>query len=357
MELDAASIDAYQRCRRRHVLAADWRYARWRPRSLFASCLRHAAAALAAGTPSDAVATDAVTEFMTAAADPGLDVLGVDPYRVARDWTAMLETVVLTLGMVGVGRCENVPTASLMPNLTWRFGSQRAADGTLARWVVTDRWDEAALTRELHSWWTMGDVAVARRPMRLRVVELGQSRQGRHTGAWSRAWRHPGLRHLPLRFRLATGKPPKDWKPVWLADLSDVDAADWAEQAWREGATRDLLHEVEVRVPSDATCEDTVRQMVAVAGEMVALAGADWREQPMSRGACDGPFVPCPFAAACYTENLVSVDSLGLYNRRVHDGNGDRLAVGNGILPAVPEHREGGPRLLDNVRGGMRVAD
>ena len=313
--LDAASLSSYQSCRRRYVLSLDWQYARWRPRSLFSHCLRRGVAALAAGRPAADVATDAETEFYTAAATPGLDVIGVDPYRIAADWTAMLQVVLLTLGRSETNAATSaIPTAVLTPSVSWRPSAQQGGDDRLHRWVVADRWDESALTRELHSWWTIGDVAVLRRPMRLHVVVIGQSRNGRHSSAWSRAWRHPGLRHLPLRFRLSTGKPPKDWRPVHLADVSDVDPADWAEQAWREGATQELLRTADVAVPSAATCDDTVRQIAAEAWRMESMV-KDWRQQAMSRGACDG-FVPCPYAACCYSEGLVNVDDLGLYSRR-----------------------------------------
>ncbi len=325
--LDPTDISNFQACKRRYVLGRGWHPPRWRPKALFDSCLRQGIEAISGGVPAADAAKDARAKFLEMAASPGLDVTN-DPYTVARDWCAMLDTVLR-------GIADDIPKGMLEPTPV-TFNSQVswqprawATEGMLHRWITVSSWSDDDRARELHSWWVVGDVVVRRTPMTLHVVVIGTERKGRRASAWARAWKHPGLPNMQIHFLRKDGKPFRGWKPVYLADLrADPDA--WVEQMRNEGALALLRHKVSVRLPSDEARAEIKRQILVETEDMRMLADSTrpqaWTELPMSRNACDG-LVPCPFQNACYHEGFVSLSSLG-YVLRNHSAVTSRVSGG-----------------------------
>src|SRR5882724_8561461 len=91
--IDASSLTDSQSCTRKLILGSKWRLSRWRPKSLFDTLLRRGIFAL---TMKDDVATVAATakaKFLEIAADPGLDLIGKDPYQAAKGWISLLDSV------------------------------------------------------------------------------------------------------------------------------------------------------------------------------------------------------------------------------------------------------------------------
>ena len=78
--VDAASLIDFQACRRRFILNSAWRLARFRPKTLFDSLLRRGILELTKQKDVAIVAADAKAVFLQRAADPGLDIIGKDPY-------------------------------------------------------------------------------------------------------------------------------------------------------------------------------------------------------------------------------------------------------------------------------------
>jgi hypothetical protein len=321
LTIDAGMVGDWQACRRRFIVGADWLPGRWRPKSLFALCLRRAIEQLTAVPPlaPREAALNARETFMTLAAKPGLEVYDVSPYDVAQSYCALLDTVVHGMSRQSLPVTRPLPPAPLSSTLAWRFTSPVDDAGALHRYVIVDSWSDDMLMREAHAWRTIGDLAVLRVPLTLHVVVLGQVRHHRHHSAWARAWRHPTIQYLPFRFvaKDPRAKGLKTWNAYWFADAGGVSAEDWVAQAEKEGALNDLTHIVDVRVPSDIDCDRVVRELRLLGGEMrEALAErstARWRELPMSRNACDG-LVPCPFQTACYGDP-VPLGSLGFIPR------------------------------------------
>jgi len=182
-----------------------------------------------------------------------------------------------------------------------------------------DRWGEADLARELHSWYVFGELAILRRPLTLHAIEIGQTRGGRRASPWTRGWKHPTMPSLRMRFAHKDGSVPKGWKPMYLADYAHADADAWVSQMFAEGVAQALVRHVPVRVPESTVCEDTVRQVRAEAARAGVLlserAFASWPTLPMFRAACDG-FVPCPYQPCCHGELVTDITSFGLYARR-----------------------------------------
>lgn len=287
-----------------------WKPSRWRAKLLFDATLRKGIVQLAKGGKVAQVAADARSQFLLIAADPGLDMIG-DPYKESKDWCALLEVMLRWMALQPLPKLMDVAPIKLN-GFTWKVSAWGDENGMLHRWITVDAWNADALSRELHSWRTIGDMVATKLPMTLHVLELGQHRSGKHTGAWSRAFYHPGLASLRWRFI----KPENTtWKPIYFADQRILCAEDWVAAAGLEGALGKLSHDVPVAVPQPAQVEDTLRQMGQEAASMKALAG-DWSAQPMSRPACD-LYVPCVYQPVCYSSDVVEIEKLNYVRAEV----------------------------------------
>lgn len=293
--LDAPSLTTFQRCRRWYLFRSEYLPERWLPKILFDSCLREAVFLLSNGEDPKKAADTANARFMRIAADSGLDVVGVNPYRIAQDYCAMLDTITRALSKTQL-MCVRVDPQSPQ---SWSLSCWIDDTGTLHRWITVSRWDEDAMAREAHSWATVGDMAIADSPMILHVIEIGQQRNGRHGAAWSRAYKHPSLHNLKHHFRRRDGKSFQGWDSVYLADDSRHDADAWVNQAWEEGALEPLIHEIRFKPLSESARSETLVQIEQITEEIKELDGKGWKDLPMSRPACDG-FPPCPFSFVCY---------------------------------------------------------
>jgi hypothetical protein len=304
MILSASSIIDLQACARRPVLSADWEILKFRPKRLLDACLRQGIMRITQGEDAAAVAAAMRAEFVQAAANPGMDTRrGDDPYRIAMDLCAMLETILRAAARMGLPALTESPVVRLNSATEWSPLAFAAADG-LHRIITIDRWTEEDLARELHSWYVVGDMAATELPLTIHVIEIGQSRNGRRASPWARGWRHPTMRNAKrIRFAHKDGTTFKGWIPVYLADERDLDPAEWVDAMFTEGVAQAAWRTIPIAMPSAEQAAETVRQILAEAARMSVLISerrsCGWRELPMSRAACDG-MTPCGWQGACY---------------------------------------------------------
>jgi hypothetical protein len=316
LQIDAHDLALLQLCPRQWLLDRSYRPLRWQPRRLANAILWQGVLAMAGGTPAEEAAAEARSQFLQSAANPGLDIT-TDPFAAAREWCAMLDSLLRSIAREGVPSLQPLPPVRLTSQLEWQPLAQ--SDGqTLHRWLMIDRWGEDDLSRELHSWKTLGDIATTRLPMTIHVLEIGRMWNGRRSSPWTRGWKHPTMPSLPMRFKGKTKNAFKSWKPVYLAG-GRVDADDWVEQLWTEGAAQELMKRIEVRAPSDAQAAQVVRDILMEASRMRVLEEerTHWSALPMSRGACD-LWQACPFQSVCYSPEppqVVRVEELGFQMR------------------------------------------
>ena len=318
--IDAAMLTEFQACRRRYLLSRKWRPLRWKAKLLFDSCLRQAIVELGDGGAPGDVALAATTRFMNTGANPGLEVSGVDPYQVALDACAMLETMIETMGRMPRRKLTQVPSKPVADGLEWMFLAHADEKGHLHRTITVDRWDDDRLSQELHSWFVFGDVVMARKPLHLHVIEIGKMREGRRHSPWVRGWQHEYVTGR-LRFQRKGQKALQGeaWKPVHLADSNSFNAVQWVDAMAADEVIETLLHEVEVDVPGMEHIRTAVRDVCNEAHQMVQWGDvvANPLLVPMSRAACDTPF-PCSFQAVCYAPTMVNdIGGLGIYKPRV----------------------------------------
>jgi len=318
--LDARSIGDYQSCRRKFLLAHDYRKLRWRPKDLFDACLRSAVVRLSQkGGDGALLGSEASAWFLSAAANPGLDILNGNPYEIAKDYCAMLETILRALARMSLLMVKDLPPVQLTPSISWAFLSHADDSGTLHRWISLDSWDRSDQVREAHSWAVIGDIVMARAPMVLHVVEIGRQIKGRRASAWARAFKHPGLPNLKVRFRRTDGQSFQGWKPVYVADGASPDYDEWTEKMWEEGASQSLVHHVTLEAPTDAIADRAMTEILTEGLAMRRLVtekmSSPWSTLPMARNACDAYF-PCPFQLVCYSPTVVDPQVLGVYQAR-----------------------------------------
>lgn len=302
------------------MLGRKWRPLRWRPKSLFDSCLRQAVIELGNGKPYKDVIIESTTRFMTTGANPGLEVSGHDPYKIALDFCACLETIITTLGRRPLLKLSPVASKPLVgTNVEWSFLSHEDERGELHRIITVDRFDDDRLSQEMHSWFVFGDVCMHRKPMHLHFIEIGQLRDGRRHTPWARAWQHEYIANR-LKFQRKGNKELQGaaWKAVFLSDSNAHTAETWVEQMESEGVAETLIHDVEVSVPSLDHIKAFKRDLKTEADQMQRWEQSVTNPQmvPMSRSACDNPF-PCPMQAICFNPIIdVDIRSLGLYKPR-----------------------------------------
>jgi hypothetical protein len=98
-----------------------------------------------------------------------------------------------------------------------------------------------------------------------------------------------------FRFQRTRGALKGDWKPVWYSDSSSQDPEKWVNLMESDKLT--LIHEIECRALDEGARESFRWQVAAEATRLASLG--EWREIPMSRPACDFPYV-CPWQHLCY---------------------------------------------------------
>lgn len=329
MILTATSISDLQSCPRKTLLSTDWEILHLRPKQLLDATLRKGILAISQGNDPGGVAKAMRAEFLQAAANPGMTTPpGTDSYKLAMDLVAMLETILRAAGRMGLPRLDEHPGIKLNSTLSWQPLAFAADDG-LHRIITIDKWTEADLARELHSWYVVGDMAATGREMTIHVIEIGQTRNGRRASAWARGWRHPTMKNARrIRFLHKDGTTFQGWDAVWLADEmgAGMSADAWVDAMFAEGAPERLWHRIPVAMPTDRQRAETVRQILAEGARASVLISerrsTPWGALPMVRGSCDGLGVPCGWQGACYggggsgdgddakDNNLVSV---GLY--------------------------------------------
>jgi len=310
--LDARALTDWQTCRRRYLLNTDYRPVRWRAKSLFDACLRRAIVQLSTGRDPAEAATEARAEFMQAASNPGLDIVGVSPYAVAKEWCVMFDTILRALGKTTILTMKEAPAARLNTQFEWRPLAFADDSGALHRWITVDAWTEDDLAREMHSWYVIGDMVALGVPMTLHVVIIGQERKGRRASPWARAYKNPAMPSLRYRFKRSESS-----EAAWLVDMPGESPDEWVERMYKEGAAQALVQHAEVMLPDARVCTDTVGQMlregIAMRDATTDRESIPWSAWPMSRGACD-LWVPCYFQACCYP--TTQPETLNLYQPR-----------------------------------------
>lgn len=192
----------------------------------------------------------------------------------------------------------------------WKSAAFLNQSGTgLRRIVLASSWNDERHYSELRSWHSLGEVAAYRLPMTLVVLILGQHRDGRRSGPWTKGFLHP--QNHKLRFRKKAKVESETfsdrWEKVWREDRGEIDTHQWLQAMLDDDILRDVCFTIDLAVPP-ATETDKIRDMAKRKLDRLA-AMVDIPEKNMS--ICDRP--RCPFKGCCWSAEEYDPSSTNRY--------------------------------------------
>jgi hypothetical protein len=140
-------------------------------------------------------------------------------YNISEHLAALAEQVVYVVG--GEKPWTRPRAVWLDSELTWEPSCWLdPVSGGLRRVVLTTKANRA----EWVSWWAQGEQAIYGGTMTEIVVVLGQQREGRFHGYWSKGWKHPKSKEV--RLSDIAGGEFRSWDAIWRED-ERIGEKDW----------------------------------------------------------------------------------------------------------------------------------
>lgn len=282
--ISAEKLAVYEICPRRYLWTGTYRTR--------VSLVRSIYMALDAGlrTDKDPERT-AENELLALAASPGLDIVGHDVYAVAMHHAKLAGVLAAALRSAWTDPWTPVEPVTLPGGHEWQSAAYRTGDGHARRIALVDRWSDDRRQQECSGWRTVGEVCALDQPLLVTAITIGASHDKRRHAAWTRCWRHPRNRTFRFQRKTSTEDFGSTWVSVWRED-SGIKTDEWLTQMRADGCMTDLVHTVQVPVPTGR--DAYLSEMKRIAEEMDSLPEVP----PMRLAGCHG-FSPCPFLGVC----------------------------------------------------------
>jgi hypothetical protein len=237
---------------------------------------------------------------MTIATERYLDIPSLDQYGTAMHYAALADLIVFVLR---TGAAWQRPEDTKVGREPWESSAWLNEAGTgLRRVVLVDRWNDERKLGESHSWKTAGECAAYGLPMKMIVVVIGQSRDGRRSTPWSKGWRHPVNDVLRMRKRNGKGFDGA-WVPVMRED-TDYSRELWLETMTEDGVLADCLFEVDVEYSAQG------RSNIGRCAEQKLVQIREQKTLPSPHPSqCDDPIAPCQFRTECWAFRQPSLET------------------------------------------------
>lgn len=173
----------------------------------------------------------------------------------------------------------------------WRSGAYLDPSGELRRVVLVHGWNDERHYKECHSWQTLGEICVYGQPMTMVVIVLGENRDGRRHGIWSKGLLHPSgngqLRFQRKQFKQQGFK--ETWLPIWREDHAEISRRKWLQAMLDDDVLRHVCFTVRVPIP-----EPRIRdRILKLATDKLSTLGRHKSLPGASLSVCDSP--PCPY--------------------------------------------------------------
>jgi hypothetical protein len=166
----------------------------------------------------------------------------------------------------------------------------------LRRIVLASAWNDDRHYSEARSWYTLGEVCAYDLPMQQAVIILGQHREGKRHGYWSKGLRHPVNKKLRFRKRndVSTGFK-SSWNSVWREDYDEITTKEWLDAMYEDGVLQDVAFNVDIPVP----VKEVRKKIVDLAARKLEEI-EEMKEIPdMQLSTCSWP-VKCQFIRPCH---------------------------------------------------------
>src|SRR5208337_1112238 len=185
----------------------------------------------------------------------------------------------------------------ILDGVTWRPSALlNAAGDHLRRVVFASSWSDDRHYSLCRSWPSLGNVCARNLPMQLVICILGQHRNGKYHGPWTKALRHPLNKKLRFRKKHDVAEGFKStWTQIWREDYDDVTTHDWLQAMLGDGVLQDACFSVDIPVPEQAAR----RRIVDLAARKLERLAAMKDLPDMQLTGCDWP-APCVFRGPCH---------------------------------------------------------
>lgn len=200
-------------------------------------------------------------EVMSLAEHRGLDSESHDIYPIILSLSCVADLVTCVIRKPGEA-AWGIPENKALGRFTWE-PSLFQVDGKLRRVVLVSTWSDSRRDSEIRSWFSAGEASVYEQPVQQAVVIVGQDKNGRRQGPFSKALQHP-LHRKEIRFRKKAGHQTRSqtfketWREILRVDRSDITTQEWIDAMNKDNILRECAFSLEVPVPSNA---ERIRQM------------------------------------------------------------------------------------------------
>lgn len=281
-------LAASDRCSRAAFYSRDWEFSRLHPTEI----LRRA---VDAGLISDEddPGQAAGDQVMTYACERGLDIEGSGVYPIALHIAALadISTTLLRASQPAWAR----PADRTIQSLNWVSSAYLDASHVrLHRVLLVDRWSDERSKAERLGWKTLGEQSVYELPMTVHVVVLGQRRDGKHHGPFSKGFLHPQGRMLRIRKRTGESFSGK-WTIAWREEQDTISRAKWIDQMEADGVLPESLFTIDCEPPAPKLGSE-IRQL---AERKLRQIQETTQVPDMNPSSCWWP-TPCAFAHCCW---------------------------------------------------------
>lgn len=170
--------------------------------------------------------------------------------------TASLADILSHALRKSVGEPWKLPEPTTIPGgHEWVSSVYLSPSGTsLRRVVLVSNWSKDKHYSFCRDWTTIGNISSYNLPMQLAICVLGQVRDGKRYGYFSRGYRHPV--NKGLRFRKKTdvnSRFKESWIQIFREDFDEIPTADWLSGMYKDGVLEDSCFSVTVDAPNDRT--------------------------------------------------------------------------------------------------------
>lgn len=278
-----------------------YRSQRWERRRLDATTiLRRAITAGVTEKDREDFGEAAGEAVMELASDPGMEMPASRHLYESVVHHAALSDVLTSAVRKPKSPAWNIPPPTTFAGAPWTSSAFLAPTGDMLRRVVlATSWNDERHYAEVRSWHAQGEMAAYKLPMQLVVLVLGQHRDGKRSGPWTKGFLHP--QNHKLRFRKkskATFETFSDkWESVWREDRGEIDTRQWLQAMLEDDILGDVCFTVDIPLLPNILLPENIESIAA--RKLERLAGTtELPEKSMS--VCDRP--PCPFKGCCWSE-------------------------------------------------------
>lgn len=236
--------------------------------------------------------------LMTIATDRGLDTPQQDQYGHAMHLAGLAD--ILTWFLRPTATPWQRPEDVKVGKAIWESSAFLDPSGLrLRRIVLVDRWNDERARAESHSWRTVGECVAYDLPIVQTVIVIGQNREGRRHGPFTKGWTHPVNSALRMRKRSGEGFGGK-WRPIFREE-AEFSREKWLDAMRDDGILGDVVFEIEVPVP-EAPAKAKISYLMEK--KLAEIKGLNVLPDPCP-SQCDG-LTPCQFNTCCWNFRLPS---------------------------------------------------